>query len=307
MPHPSPWRAASGVTGLFGALGAAFGVLVWVQDGTLVAIPLLGGMLFALGGIAEGQAALRLNWTLREFAGQIPGEPDATVSRLGDQSLRWPALDLAIEGATHRFRVRGPTVTVDGAERSVPSTRPREAAREVLDQLDREPAFEHRTDRLPSIYPRLSGLRVGIPLGAGALVVVALAGSRLATIAPPLLWLGGALGFGIVAGAIRWAGLARVRAGLLAFADGLADGGVTLERIDRREGGYRQQFAVRTPDGTVTLRCGTLPGGRLHARHVDRELERSLSEARDAGRAVASWLTVSPVDTGTGPLRAPSA
>lgn len=297
MPFPSPWRASAGTLALFVGAAVVFGTLLWLQTGDVLA-GFAAGSVVVLVSLAELQAAFRLNRVLREFARQVPGEPEADQSYTGDQSLRWPDLGLAVEGWTHRFTVRGLEVDADGTPWDVSTWRPREGAREVLDHLGQEPAFARFEDRLPSIYPRVSALRVGVPAGFVAFVVVVFGGTLLLGDAlPPWTYLL-APAVGVLAGASRWAGLAGVRRALVALADGLHEGGVDLERIDLLEGVVRPEFAVRTTHGTATLRCVAHPWGRLRVTHLDREREARLPAARAVGRDVAGWLTTTPATAG---------
>lgn len=298
MPYPSPWRASAGTLALFAGAAVVFGTLLWLQRGDVLAGVAVGGMVVVVFGFAELQAAFRLNRVLREFGGQVPGEPEADESYTGDQSVRWPDLGLAVEGWTHRYTVRGLEVTADGTYRDASTWRPREGAREVLDALGHEPSFDRFEERLPSIYPRVSALRVGVPAGFVAFVVVLGSGIHLAGGAPPLWTYLLAPAAGAFAAWVRWSGLASVRRALVALADGLHEGGVELERIDLLEGVVRPEFAVRTSQGTATVRCVAHPWGRLHVAHLDREREARLPAAGDVGRDLAGWLTATPVTAG---------
>lgn len=298
MPYPSPWRASAGTLALFVGVAVVFGALLWLQRGDVLPGVAVGGIVVVLFGVAELQAAVRLNRVLREFGGQVPGEPESDQSYMGDQSVRWPDLGLAVEGWTHRFTVRGLEVTADGTYRDVSTWRPREGAREVLDDLGHEPSFDRFEERLPSIYPRVSALRVGVPAAVVAFVVVVFGGVQLVGGALPLWTYLLAPTAGAVTAWVRWSGLAGVRRALVALADGLHEGGVELERIDLLEGVLRPEFAVRTSQGMATLRCVAHPRGRLRVAHLDREREARLPAARAVGRDLAGWLTATPVTAG---------
>lgn len=297
MPYPSPWRASGGTLALFGGAAVVFGTLLWLQTGDALAGVAVGSVV-VLFSLAEVQAAFRLNRALQEFGGQVPGDPEADESNMGDQSVRWPDLGLAVEGWTHRFTVRGLEVTADGTYRDVSTWRPREGAREVLDDLGHEPSFDRFEERLPSIYPRVSALRVGVPAAVVAFVVVVFGGIPLVGGALPLWTYLLAPAAGALAAWVRWSGLASVRRALVALADGLHEGGVELERIDLLEGVLRPEFAVRTTHGTATLRCVAHPWGRLRVAHLNREREARLPAAAAVGRDLAGWLTATPVTAG---------
>lgn len=300
MAKPSPWRASAGVFVLFALLGVGFAVVLWANSRGLVAGVAVAVATIAVVYPAYLQAAYRLSWALGEFAGQVPGEPEPAESVHGDQSLRWPDLGLSVEGGTHKFRVTGLVAEADGREWTVAVSRPREGARRVLESLDRQPAFDRFEDRLPSIYPRLSALKVAVPTTFLGLVAVALGGPLLAGDGYPRWWLVvGALA-GVLVGAVRWNGLVGVRRALVDLGDGLHDAGVELDRIDRIEGHVRLQFAIHTGQGTTTLRCVALPGGRLTVGHGDRERAARFDDARALGRGVGEWLRGTSVGGGDG-------
>lgn len=271
------------------AMGLAAVVLLWLEYGSVRAGVVVALIIVVLLGGAELQAALRLNWSLREFASQVPGTPEASASPRGDQTVRWPDLGLAASGGTHRFRVRGLTVDVDGLSRSASTLRPREAAREALETLGREPAFRSFDDRLPSVYPRLSALRAGAGVGVVALL--------LAGLADPVTP-GGASGVvvavvastPVLAAALRWAGLVRVRQGLVALSEGLREGGVSVDRIDLVGGIVAPAVSLTTDEGTVAVRSVAHPWGRVRATVGDRSVEGRLPEVRSVGRDAAALL-----------------
>lgn len=279
---------------LFALTGVVLGVILSLREGGPLAGVAVAGATVLVVYPAYLQAAYRLSWALGEFAGQVPGEPEPEESLMGDQSLRWPDLGLSVEGGTHRFRVTGLVAEADGRVWDVSPSRPREGARRVLEALDREPAFDSFADRLPSVYPGLSALKAGVWVTFVGLVAVALGGPVVAGGTYPLWWLAAAVLAGVLAAAVRWAGLAGVREALVAFGDGLHEGGVELDRIDCIDGWVRLQFAVHAELGTVRLRCLGLPGGRLSVTHDDRERTARRDDAGEVGRAVASWLTESP-------------
>jgi hypothetical protein len=290
MVHPSPWLASAGTVGILLAVGAVFGVVIRAESGDpfgLVAGPLIALPLV----LAELRAAFALSGLLREFASQVPGEPEAETSLLGDQRLDWPRLGLSVSGSTHRFQVQRSRVEFDGEEgMAVPATRPREVAREALDRLDREPAFATRADRFPSIAPGRAGVWTGVIATVVVVFAVLAFGVAVGPDAFPPVVLGVVV-LGPLAGLVRWAGLVSVRTALGGLVDGLEAEGVPLERIDRLEGGFRPAYAVRTSQGTVTVRCLALPRGRLSVSHIDREREARLSLAEDVGREIAELLT----------------
>lgn len=300
MAKPSPWRASAGMFVLFALLGVGLGFVLWANSRGLVAGAAVAVMTVAVVYPAYLQAAYRLSWALGEFAGQVPGEPEPEESLGGDQSLRWPDLGLSVEGGTRQFRVTGLVAAADGREWNLSVSRPREGARRVLERLDRQPTFDQFEDRLPSLYPRLSALKVALPTAFLGLVAVSLGGSELAGGGYPRWWLGiGALA-GVLVGAVRWAGLARVRRALVDLGDGLHEAGVELDHIDRIEGLVRLQFAIHTAQGTATLRCVALPSGRLTVSHGDRERAARFDAARAAGREVGAWLAGTTVEGGDG-------
>lgn len=296
MATTSPWRASSGVFVLFLVAGAGFGAVLWLGAGEPIAGLAVGVVTVLLIYPAELQAAFRLSWALREFAGQVPGEPVAEESRMGDQSLRWADLGLSVEGGTHRFRVTGlvAEAQAEGRTWDVRVSRPREGARRVLEDLDCEPAFDGVDERLPSVYPRLSAAKVGALVTFLGLVGVGLGGPVLAGGVYPLWWLWVGPVAGLLAAGLRWAGLAGVRRALVALVEGLHESGVEFDRIDRLEGLLRLQFALRTPRGTATVTAFALPGGRLVVGQGDREREVRFGDARAVGRDLATWLTDTP-------------
>jgi len=295
MAHPSPWRASVGTVGMLLATGSVFGLLVWADFGDRLGF-LAGLLVVAPLILAELWAAFALTHRLGEFAGQIPGEPDAEASIWGDQRLHWPALGLSVAGSTRRFRVRSPHVEFDdGSDHmTVPAAKPREIAREALARLDRAPALASRADRFPSPPPRWTSVWTGVV--ATGVVTLALFG-LVAVIGPDAFALEmlGMLALGPLAGVVRWVGLSRVRIALDDLVDGLEAAGVPLVRIDRQEGGFRPVYAVRTPQGTVTMQCLTLPRGKLSVSHVGRERRATLSDGEEVGREAAEWLKESAV------------
>lgn len=286
MPLPSPWRASGLMVGLGVACGLAIVALLWLEYGVvLAAIPAALVPVTLLGG-AELQAALRLNWSLREFASQVPGMPEASTSLRGDQRVHWPDLDLAASGGTHRFRIQGLTVDVDEISRSASTRRPREAAREALDTLGHDPSFESFDDRLPSVHPRLSAVRVAVPTAVAAFLLAAVVHPRL----PARVLLAGLVATIVLTVALRWTGLARVRRALVDLADGLREGGVEVDRIDFVGGIVAPAFAVRTAEGVVAVRCVAHPWGRIQATVGDRSLDGRLPAARSVGHEAAALL-----------------
>lgn len=286
MALPSPWRASGVMLALGGGTGLVLGVVLRLDSGSLpaaVAVALVTALM--LGG-AELQAALRLNWALREFAGQVPGTPEASASPWGDQRVEWPDLGLAASGETHRFRVLGLDVETDGRGFGGSLHRPRETAREALAARGHAPAFDDPDDRLPSVYPRLSAIRVGVPVGAAALVLAALADLP----ASPTVAGGLPLGIVVLGGGVRWAGLAGVRRGLVALSAGLQEGGVAVEYVDLVGGLVAPAFAVHTDAGTAAVRCVAQPWGRLRATVGDQSVRGRVVDGQSVGRDAAALL-----------------
>jgi len=286
MPYPSPWRAAGRMLGIGAAGGLAIMAFVRSESGQVLPGVPVALLLVALLGGAELQAALRLNWSLREFASQVPGTPEASTSLGGDQSIGWPDIGLEAKGGTHRFRVERLTVETGDRTRSASLRRPRESAREALERLGHEPAFEDFTERMPSVYPRLSAIRVGIPVTGAAFVLAAVVHPRLSA----EVLLAGVVAIGVLAPGLRWVGLARVRRALVDLADGLRDGGVAVERIDLAGGIVAPAFRLRTDHGRVAVRCVAHPWGRLRTTVGEETFDGRLGDADAVGRDAASRL-----------------
>lgn len=287
MARPSPWRASAGAFALSVVVGVGFVVLIWRGGGNLAAGVFAGASSLLVVSLGELQAQYRLSHVLGEFAGQVPGEPEAESSWSGDQAVRWPDLGLAASGWTHRFTLRGLEVEVDDRVRYESVRRPREAARAALADRDRRPTGS----RLPSVYPRLSALRVGPPvvLGGAVLLVFGLAlGPVVRTVGATVLVGGLVLGVG------RWAGLVRTRTGLASFAEGLEAGGVEVEHVDLVGGVFAPGFEVVTGSGRVPVRCVAHPWGRLRVTVGDRTVEGRLHDGEAVGREVAALVRETP-------------
>lgn len=290
MGGPSPWRASAGSFGLYVLAGGVFAALLWLNTGELLAGVVVATATVLVLFPAELQAASRLSWRLGEFAGQGPGAPAPEVSWWGDQSIHWPDLGLTVEGGVHRFRIAGLVARADGRTWDVQLSRPREGARRVLEDLGAEPAFEGSGDRLPSVYPRLSGLKAGVLATFVAAVAVGLGGPIVAGGTYPLPWLGLPIAAGVLVGGLRWYGLRHARTTVRALCRGLSQGGLRVERVDRLEGLLQLTFAVGTPAGAGVVRSGAFPRGRLAVSYGDRRRRAPAAEAESAGRALARWL-----------------
>lgn len=299
MPHTSPLRASRGWVLLSALAGGVFAALLWASSGEVVA-----GIVVATATVlvllpAQLQAAARLSWRLREFAEQVPGEPTATETFLGDQALHWPELGLTVRGGTHRFRVTGLVAETDDRRWSLQLGRPREGARRVLEAIDREPTFEGLGDRLPSLYPRLSGMKVGAIATLLVLVGIALLGPILAAGRYPLRWLAVGPLAGILVGWVRWSTIAGVRRALADLIDGLSAGGVRVETVDRLGGLVRLRFVAKTAAGPALVRCVAVPRGHLVVSLDGRARRGRFDEATSVGRTLAAWLTDRTTPPGT--------
>lgn len=217
--------------------------------------------------VVIGQAPARLAWRLQEFAGQVPGEPDAAIAGHGEQTLEWPDLGLTVEGNVHRYRLQDFGVQVGPTHRYLSAGRPREAARTALDELGEPPALTDPSDRLPSCYPRLAGLKFGFLVAVLAGMAIGLGGPILARGVYPLWWWALAPLVGGLAGSLRWLGLVHVRRAVRSLAAALQYGGVELERIDRTAGWLRLEFTAHTTVGDVPIRCIAVPYGPMTAAH----------------------------------------
>lgn len=290
MAHTSPLRASRGWFVLSAFAGGVFAVLLWASSGGVVAGIAVATVTILVLLPAQLQAAYRLSWRLREFAGQVPGEPTAEESFLGDQSLHWPELGLTVEGGIHRFRVTGLVAEADGKRWSVQLTRPREGARRVLHDLDREPSIGAPADRLPSIYPRLSGAKAGVLVAFVVLVAVALGAPILVAGSYPLWWLGAGPLAGTAVAVVRWSGLVDVRRAVADLVDGLSAGGVHVASVDRLGGLVRLRFVVKTSEGAALLHSVAVPRAPLVVRLGDLERRASSGDATTVGRTLASVL-----------------
>lgn len=243
-------------------------------------------------GAVVGQAPARLARRLDEFAGQVPGEPEVSIAWHGAGTLEWPDLGLTVEGNVHRYRLQDVTVHVGQETRFPSATRPREAARAALDELGEEPALAGPEDRLPSLYPREAGLLTGVLAAVLAGSAVGLGGPLVAGGVYPLWWWWLVPVAGVVAGLVRWLGLAHVRRALRSLAAELGYAGTEVGTVDRTGGRLRLTFAVRTTDGSVPVRCLAVPYGRMTATHPTDSGENASTRLPDPGPMadrIATW------------------
>lgn len=293
MGRLEPVRAATGPIVLFGLLGGTFGVLLVVngEPGAL----LVGGGTALVGSAYAVQSSIRLRYVLKEFASQVPGEPTADHSWWIRQSLSWDDPPLVVEGSTasRGFWLGSLTVRAGGHRQSRSPTRPREAAREALAFLDREPALDSWDERLPSPDPTHAAVRTtGVLAAVLPLLLVAVSGSD------PTSARGGVLvGVGVAlaggGGLVRGVTLRQIRSGLRTLEDGMQAGGVRTEWIDYTGGYVRLRYRVHTNAGTVELRATGHPWGRVTP-SLDGIEGGQLPNLSDCGRAIAAEIRGTP-------------
>lgn len=293
MERLDPVRAAAGHIALFGLLGATFGVLLVVteQPGAL----LVGGGTAVVGSAYAVQSSIRLRCVLGEFASQVPGEPTADHSPWICQSLSWDDPELVVEGATASRALWLGTLTVraDGHSQSRSPTRPREAAREALAFLDREPALDSWGERLPSPDPAHAAVRTtGVLAAVLPVLLVGVDGSDPTSArGAVLVGVGVALAGG--GGVGRGVTIRRIRSGFQTLDDGMRAGGVRIEWIDHLGGYVRLRYRVHTDAGAVELRVTSHPWGRV-APALDGVDETRLPDLSDCGRAIAAAVRGTP-------------
>jgi hypothetical protein len=150
MGLPSPCRAIWGYVAITWLIG---GLFAW----SLIEPDPLGALVMGVGFPALGiliplQASLRLRRVLREFAEQVPGDPEPDRTVWNEQTLTWDRLDLTVEGSTFRgIRLTNLVILADGSRTFRSPIRAREAAREALETLDREPDPSTWGERLPDL------------------------------------------------------------------------------------------------------------------------------------------------------------
>jgi len=289
----SPGRAVVRTTPLVAVVALGLGGLVRVNGGPprpAIAATVATALVMS---VAIGQAPARLAWRLEEFADQVPGEPEADVAWHGEQRLEWPELGLTVEGNIYRYGLQDFAVHVGSTTRYLSPARPREAARTALEELGERPALDDVSDRLPSIYPRLAGLKTGALAAFLAAIAVGLGGPLVAGGVYPLWWWWWLVPVGgVVFGGARWLGLAHVRRGCRTLAEELSYAGVEPGTMDRTGGRLRLSFEFDTTGGSVPVRCLAVPYGTMTAtRPVDGD-ETVSTRLPDPGAVVdrvATW------------------
>jgi hypothetical protein len=246
-------------------VAAALGSLVWLNGEFLPALAATAAVVVVMTP-AIAQAPARLAWRLEEFAVQVPGEPEASLAWHGEQTLEWPDLELVVEGQFHRYRLQDFVVHADGTTRFLSSSRPREAARHALEELDVDPALEDDRDRLPSFYPRIAGVKTGLLAAFLAAISVGLGSPLVAGGVYPQWWWALVPIVGVAVGGARWLGLAHARRAYATLLEELRYGsGLEVETLDRTGGRVRIDVVVHTGGGSVSTTCVAIPWGRLTA------------------------------------------
>lgn len=291
MAPVSPGRTLVRTLPLVAVISLVFGGFLWLQGDPRAAVvaTLVTGVAM---GFVFGQAPARLAWRLQEFANQVPGDPDATVAWHGEQTLEWPNRELTVEGNIHRYRLQDFAVHVGSSTRYLSATRPREAARTALEELGEDPALDDPSDRLPSLYPRLAGLKIGFLASVLAAIAVGLGGPVVAGGVYPLYWWVLIPAAGVLAGLGRWLGLAHTQQAFRSLAEELRYGGVEVGTIDRIGGWIRLEFVVHTSRGSVPVGCLAVPFGPITADHPtdpDDSVSTRLPNSTPIADRVARW------------------
>ena len=274
-------------------VAAALGSLVWLNGEFLPALVATAAVVVVMGPVIA-QAPARLAWRLEEFADQVPGEPEASLAWHGEQTLEWPDLELVVEGQFHRYRLQDFVVHADGTTRFLSSSRPREAARRALDELGVEPALDDDSDRLPSLYPRIAGVKTGGLAAFLTAVAVGVGEPLVAGGVYPLWWWAPVPIVGLAFGLARWLGLTHARRGYATLVEELRYGsGLEVETVDRTDGRVRIDVVVHTGSGSVSTTAVAVPWGRLTARNpADTEdtISARLPDAGPIDDQIGAWL-----------------
>ena len=274
-------------------VAAALGSLVWLNGEFLPALVATAAVVVVMGPVIA-QAPARLAWRLEEFADQVPGEPEASLAWHGEQTLEWPDLELVVEGQFHRYRLQDFVVHADGTTRFLSSSRPREAARRALDELGVEPALDDDSDRLPSLYPRIAGVKTGLLAAFLTAVAVGVGGPLVAGGAYPLWWWAPVPVVGLTVGGARWLGLVHAGRACATLVEELRYGsGLEVETIDRTDGRVGIDVVVHTGTGSVSTTAVAVPWGRLTARNpADTEdtVSARLPDSGPVADRIGVWL-----------------
>ena len=274
-------------------VAAALGSLVWLNGEFLPALVATAAVVLVMGPVIA-QAPARLAWRLEEFAEQVPAEPDAALAWHGEQTLEWPDLELVVEGQFHRYRLQDFVVHADGTTRFLSSSRPREAARRALDELGVEPALDDDSDRLPSLYPRIAGVKTGLLAAFLTAVAVGLGAPLVAGGVYPLWWWALVPVVGLTVGGARWLGLVHAGRACATLVEELRYGsGLEVETVDRTDGWVRIDVVVHTGSGSVSTTCLAVPWGRLTARSPTDPRDTVSARLPDAGSIagrIGEWL-----------------
>ena len=288
-----PSRAAVRTIPFVLVVAAALGSLVWLNGEFLPALVATAAVVVVMGPVIA-QAPARLAWRLEEFADQVPGEPEASLAWHGEQTLEWPDLELVVEGQFHRYRLQDFVIHADGTTRFLSSSRPREAARRALDELGVEPALDDDSDRLPSLYPRIAGVKTGGLAAFLTAVAVWLGRPLVAGGVYPLWWWALVPVVGLTVWGARWLGLVHALRGYATLVEELRYGsGLEVETVDRTDGWVRIDIVVHTGSGSVSTTAVAVPWGRLTARNpADTEdtVSTRLPDSGPVADRIGAWL-----------------
>jgi hypothetical protein len=268
--------------GIAGVGAVVLAALLWNVDRTGAVVgPLI---LFSIVGFADLQAAWRLNRALARFAAALPGKPVPSVDCwTGEQGLAWPGLGVRVQGRTVQFRVCDLAVEAGGEAWTVSPSHAAEAGRAAAAKAGIAPRLDPWDGALPGPGPVRTALRTALVLGALAAVLWVISGPPMATFFALLA---------VGAGAAQAAGVARHRAAMHGFLEGLRAGGVEVAQVDVLEAGVGCRWAVYTSAGLVEVEGAVLllRVPPLYARAGSLRVKVAVAEGRRAGQNLAERL-----------------
>jgi hypothetical protein len=199
------------------------------------------------------------------------------------QGLAWPGLGVRVQGRTVQFRVCDLVVEAGGETWTVSPSHAAAAGRTAAAKVGLELRLDPWDDTLPGPGPAHVALRTVLVLGALAAALWVIGTPLLATLLA-LLAVGG--------GPAQAAGVARHRAAMRGFLEGLRAGGVEVAQVDVLETGVGWRWAVYTSAGLVKVEGAVLllrvPPLCAHAGSL--RVRVPVAEARRAGQDLAKRL-----------------